>query len=56
MARLPVCRLARFSRAGYYRQRWTMDQSALHLRIRDMAQGRPRFGYQLTHLMLCGEG
>ena len=56
MATVRACRLARFSRAGYYRKTRARDQSALRLRIREIAHARPRFGYQRIHVMLRREG
>jgi putative transposase len=51
-----ACRLARFSRAGFYRKSTAKDQAALRLRIREIAHARPRFGYQRIHVMLRREG
>ncbi len=51
-----ACRLAGFSRAGYYRKSRAKDQSALRLRIREIAHARPRFGYQRIHVMVRREG
>jgi putative transposase len=51
-----ACELARFSRAGYYRKSQAKDQSALRLRIRELAHARPRFGYQRIHVLLRREG
>ena len=56
MATVRACRLARFSRAGFYRKSRARDQSALRLRIREIAHARPRFGYQRIHVMLRREG
>lgn len=56
MATVRACRLARFSRAGFYRKSKAKDQSALRLRIREIAHARPRFGYQRIHVMLRREG
>ncbi len=56
---LPVmraCRLAQLSRAAWYRKSQARDQSALRQRIREIAQARPRFGYQRIHVMLRREG
>ena len=39
-----ACRLAQFSRAAWYRRSRAKDQSALRMRIRDLAHARPRFG------------
>lgn len=56
VATVRACRLARFSRAGFYRKSIATDQSALRLRIREIAHARPRFGYQRIHVMLRREG
>lgn len=50
------CRLAQFTRAAWYRKSTARDQSALALRIRDLAHARPRFGYQRITVMLRREG
>jgi len=51
-----ACRLGGISRAGWYRKSAARDQSALRLRIREIALNRPRFGYQRIHIVLCREG
>ena len=51
-----ACRLARLQRASWYYRSRARDQSALRMRIRDIAQARPRFGYQRIHVMLRREG
>jgi putative transposase len=51
-----ACRLAQFGRASWYRRSRAKDQSALRLRIRDLAQARPRFGYQRIWVLLRREG
>ena len=56
MATTRACELARFSRAAFYRKSKAKDQSALPLRIRELAHARPRFGYQRIHVMLRREG
>ena len=56
VATVRACRIARFSRAGYYRKSWAKDQSALRLRIREIAHARPGFGYQRIHVMLRPQG
>ena len=56
LAVVRACRLAGFSRAGWYKRSVAKDQSALRLRIRDIAHQRPRFGYQRIHVMLRREG
>jgi putative transposase len=51
-----ACELARLSRALYcYRSR-RRDPTALRLRIREIAQARPRFGCQRIHVLLRREG
>ena len=56
MATVRACRLAQFSRAGFYRKSTAKDQSALRMRIREIAHARPRFGYPRIHVMLRREG
>lgn len=51
-----ACRLAAFSRATWYRLSTAKDQSALRLRIRELAMARLRFGYQKIHILLRREG
>jgi transposase-like protein len=53
---IKACELARFSRAAFYRKSRAKDQSALRLRIRELAYARPRFGYQRIHVLLRREG
>jgi putative transposase len=50
-----ACRLAAFSRAAWYKPRRTKDQSALRLRMRELAMARPRFGSQRIHIVLRRE-
>jgi putative transposase len=50
------CRLAGFSKSGWYKRSTARDQSALRLRIRELAHARPRFGYPRIHVMLRREG
>lgn len=51
-----ACRLAGFSRAAWYRKSHAKDQTALRMRIREIAEARPRFGYQRVYVMLRREG
>src|SRR4029078_655261 len=53
---LRACRLAQFGRASWYRKRRAKDQSALRMRIRDLAHARPRFGYLRIWVLLRREG
>ena len=41
---LRACRLPQFGRASWYRRSRAKDQSALRMRICDLAHARPRFG------------
>jgi putative transposase len=50
------CRLAQFTRAAWYRKSTARDQSALAMRIRELAHARPRFGYQRITVLLRREG
>ncbi len=49
-------RLAQFSHGGWCAKSQPRDQSALRLRIREIAYARPRFGYLRIHVMLRREG
>ena len=51
-----ACRLAQFGRASWYRKSQAKDQTALRLRIRDLAHARPRFGYLRIWVLLRREG
>ena len=53
---LRACRLAQFCRAAWYRRSRAKDQSALRLRIRDLAHARPRFRYLRISVLLRREG
>ena len=50
------CRLALLRRSVWYAKSQAIDQSALRLRIREIAMNRPRFGYLRVHVMLRREG
>ena len=56
MSTVRSCRLAQFTRAAWYRKSTARDQSALAMRIRDLAHARPRFGYQRITVLLRREG
>lgn len=51
-----ACRVAQFSRASWYRRSRAKDQTALQVRIRDLAHARPRFGYQRIWVLRRREG
>lgn len=51
-----ACRLAMLRRSTWYRRSRARDQTALRLRIRELAMTRPRFGYLRIHVMLRREG
>jgi putative transposase len=44
------------SRAGWYKKSKARDQTALRMRIREIAMNRPRFGYERIHIVLRREG
>jgi putative transposase len=48
--------LGQFSHGGWYAKSQARDQSALRLRIREVAHARPRFGYQRIQVVLRREG
>lgn len=56
MSTVRSCRLAQFTRAAWYRKSTARDQTALSMRIRDLAHARPRFGYQRITVLLRREG
>jgi putative transposase len=51
-----ACQLAQFSRAAWYRRSQRSEQTALRLRIREIARLRPRFGYLRIWVLLRREG
>ena len=51
-----ACRLGGLSRAAWYRKSTAKDQTALRMRIRELALSRPRFGYLRIHVLLNREG
>ena len=51
-----ACQLVGLSRSTYYYQSQARDQTALRLRIRDIAAARVRYGYRRVHIMLQREG
>jgi putative transposase len=50
------CKLALLERSSWYFKSRARDQSALRMRIREIAMNRPRFGYLRVHVMLLREG
>jgi putative transposase len=51
-----VCGLLRLSRASWYDRHHGRDDTAIRMRLRELAQARPRFGYLRLHVMLRREG
>jgi putative transposase len=51
-----ACGLAQYSRAAWYRPSQARDQTALRLRIRELAHARPRFGFWRIWVLLRREG
>ena len=51
-----ACELIRLNRATYYYQSQAKDQSALRMRLRDLAASRVRYGYRRLHVLLLREG
>jgi putative transposase len=51
-----ACGLAGIQRATWYYRCQAKDQSALRMRIRDLAQARPQSGYERIMVMLRREG
>ena len=51
-----ACGLLRLNRASWYDRHHERDDTALRMRLRELAQARPRFGYLRLHVMLRREG
>lgn len=51
-----ACRLVRIGRSSQRYQSQAKDQSALRIRLRDLAASRVRYGFQRLHLLLVREG
>jgi len=51
-----ACGLLRLNRTSWYYRHHGRDDTALRLRLRELAQARPRFGYLRLHVMLRREG
>ena len=51
-----ACGLLRLNRASWYDRHHGRDDTAIRMRLRELAQARPRFGYLRLHVMLRREG
>lgn len=51
-----ACRLVRCNRSTWLYRAHRRDDTAIRLRIRELAQARPRFGYARLHVLLRREG
>jgi putative transposase len=51
-----ACGLVRQNRATNYYQSQAKDQTALRIRLRDLAASRVRYGYRRLHILLRREG
>ncbi|NGZ10895.1 MAG: hypothetical protein CV088_16165 [Nitrospira sp. LK70] len=51
-----ACGLLRLHRASWYYRHPGRDDTAVRMRLRELAQTRPRFGYYRLHVMLRREG
>lgn len=51
-----ACELAGMNRATYYYRPQAKDQTALRMRIKDIAASRVRYGYRRIHVLLRREG
>ena len=51
-----VCRLLQLHSSTFHYQVHTKDQTALRIRLRDLAAARPWFGYRRLHVLLLREG
>lgn len=56
IARRHACQLVRLNRSSYYYQSQARDQSALTIRLKDLASARVRYGYRRLHVLLQREG
>ena len=51
-----ACRLAGMARSSYRYRSQAADQTALRVRLRDLAAARVRYGYRRLHVLLRREG
>jgi putative transposase len=51
-----ACRVVGIPRSSYRYRRAARDQTALRLRLRDLAAARVRYGYRRLHILLRREG
>ncbi len=51
-----ACQLVRLNRAAFSYRSQAKDQSALKIRLRDLAASRVRYGYRRLHVLLQREG
>lgn len=51
-----ACGLIQLNRASWYYRHHGRDDTAIRMRMRELAQARPRFGYLRLHVMLRREG
>ena len=51
-----ACRLVQLQRSTWFYRAHRRDDTALRMRLRELAQARPRFGYLGLHVMLRREG
>jgi putative transposase len=52
----PACGIVGLNRSTYYYQSQAKDQTALRIRIRNLAAARVRYGYRRIHIQLQREG
>ena len=51
-----ACGLLRLNRASWYYRHHGRDDTVIRMRLRELAQARPRFGYLRLHVLLRREG
>jgi putative transposase len=51
-----ACGLLQFNRAAWYYRHHGRDDTVIRMRLRELAQARPRFGYLRLHVLLRREG
>lgn len=56
IAKRRACQLAGLNRATYYYESRAKDQTALKMRLKDLASSRVRYGYRRLHVLLQREG
>src|SRR5512146_836597 len=56
IARRRACRLALLSHSTFYYRAHGRDDTPIRIRLRELAQARPRWGHMRLHILLRREG